>query len=113
MRQIMINLISNAIKFTDPGGQVTITGRLARSGELVLRVRDTGVGMSEEDLKSALEPFQRVTSAARPDIEGTGLGLPLTKALTEANRASFSISSEPGKGTLVEITYPTTRVLAA
>jgi PAS domain S-box-containing protein len=113
MRQIMINLISNAIKFTDPSGQVTITGRLARSGELVLRVRDTGVGMSEEDLKNALEPFQRVTSAARPDIEGTGLGLPLTKALTEANRASFAISSEPGKGTLVEITYPTTRVLAA
>jgi PAS domain S-box-containing protein len=112
MRQIMINLISNAIKFTDPGGHVTIAGRLNKAGELVLRVRDTGVGMNQDDIKSALEPFQRVTSAARPDIEGTGLGLPLTKALTEANRATFAISSEPGKGTLVEITYPTTRVLA-
>jgi PAS domain S-box-containing protein len=112
MRQIMINLISNAIKFTDPGGHVTITGRLNKAGELVLRVRDTGVGMNQDEIKSALEPFQRVTSATRPDIEGTGLGLPLTKALTEANRATFAISSEPGKGTLVEITYPTTRVLA-
>ena len=112
MRQIMINLISNAIKFTDPGGHVTIAGRLNKAGELVLRVRDTGIGMNQEEIKSALEPFQRVTSAARPDIEGTGLGLPLTKALTEANRATFAISSEPGKGTLVEITYPTTRVLA-
>jgi PAS domain S-box-containing protein len=112
MRQIMINLLSNAIKFTDPGGHVTIAGRLNKAGELVLRVRDTGIGMNQEEIKSALEPFQRVTSAARPDIEGTGLGLPLTKALTEANRATFAISSEPGKGTLVEITYPTTRVLA-
>jgi PAS domain S-box-containing protein len=112
MRQIMINLISNAIKFTDPGGHVTIAGRLNKAGELVLRVRDTGVGMNQDEIKSALEPFQRVTSATRPDIEGTGLGLPLTKALTEANRATFAISSEPGKGTLVEITYPTTRVLA-
>jgi PAS domain S-box-containing protein len=112
MRQIMINLISNAIKFTDPGGHVTVAGRLNKAGELVLRVRDTGVGMNQDEIKSALEPFQRVTSAARPDIEGTGLGLPLTKALTEANRAAFAISSEPGKGTLVEITYPTTRVLA-
>jgi PAS domain S-box-containing protein len=112
MRQIMINLLSNAIKFTDPGGQVMITGRVSKAGELVLRVRDTGVGMSEDELKGALEPFRRVISATRPDIEGTGLGLPLTKALTEANRASFSISSEPGKGTLVEIIYPTTRVLA-
>ncbi|HKG72602.1 MAG TPA: ATP-binding protein, partial [Aestuariivirgaceae bacterium] len=112
MRQIMINLISNAIKFTDPGGHVTVAGRLNKAGELVLRVRDTGVGMNQDEIKSALQPFQRVTSAARPDIEGTGLGLPLTKALTEANRATFAISSEPGKGTLVEITYPTTRVLA-
>ncbi|HYM98696.1 MAG TPA: ATP-binding protein [Aestuariivirgaceae bacterium] len=111
-RQIMINLLSNAIKFTDPGGQVMITGRVNKAGELALRVKDTGVGMSEDELKGALEPFQRVISATRPDIEGTGLGLPLTKALTEANRASFSISSEPGKGTLVEIIYPTTRVLA-
>jgi PAS domain S-box-containing protein len=112
MRQVLINLLSNAIKFTDPGGQVMVTARMNKAGELILRVKDTGVGMNEEELKGALEPFRRVISAARPDREGTGLGLPLTKALTEANRANFSISSEPGKGTTVEITYPTTRVLA-
>jgi PAS domain S-box-containing protein len=112
MRQIMINLLSNAIKFTDPGGQVVVSGRTNKAGELVLRVKDTGVGMSESELKEALEPFRRITSVTRPDPEGTGLGLPLTKALTEANRANFSISSEPGKGTMVEIVYPTTRVLA-
>jgi signal transduction histidine kinase len=108
----MLNLLSNAVKFTDPGGQVTVSARLTKAGELILRVKDTGIGMNEEELKDALEPFRRVTSDARGTIEGTGLGLPLTKALTEANRAAFSISSEPGKGTVVEITYPTTRVLA-
>lgn len=112
MRQIMINLLSNAIKFTDPGGQVVVSARITKAGELVLGVKDTGIGMSEEQLKEALEPFRQVTSSTRPEREGTGLGLPLTKALAEANRAGFSISSEPGKGTAVEITYPTTRVLA-
>ena len=112
MRQIMLNLLSNAIKFTDPGGQVIVSARLNDAGELVLRVKDTGVGMTEDEIRDALEPFRRVTTDTRGDVEGTGLGLPLTRALTEANRAKFWITSEPGKGTLVEVTYPTTRVLA-
>jgi PAS domain S-box-containing protein len=112
MRQILLNLLSNSIKFTDPGGQVMVTGRVTKAGELILRVKDTGIGMSAEELEGALEPFRRIEIPTRPDSEGTGLGLPLTKALTEANRATFSISSERGKGTMVEITYPTTRVLA-
>jgi signal transduction histidine kinase len=111
MRQIMLNLLSNAIKFTDPGGQVIVSAEMLKSGELKLRVKDTGIGMNEEQLRHALEPFRRVTSDDR-DAEGTGLGLPLTKALAEANRTAFAISSEPRKGTLVEITFPTTRVLA-
>jgi PAS domain S-box-containing protein len=110
MQQIMLNLLSNAVKFTEPGGQVIISAKLSGSGELAVRVKDTGIGMSEPELKEALEPFRRV-ARDRPG-SGTGLGLPLTKALAEANRARFSISSEPGKGTLVEITFPTTRVLA-
>jgi PAS domain S-box-containing protein len=112
MRQILLNLLSNAVKFTDPGGQVTVSANLTKAGELVLRVKDTGIGMSEAELKEALEPFRRVSRDSRGEVEGTGLGLPLTKALAEANRAAFSISSEPGKGTVAEITYPTTRVLA-
>ncbi|MBI2718443.1 MAG: PAS domain S-box protein [Rhizobiales bacterium] len=111
MRQIMLNLLSNALKFTDPGGQVIVSSQLTPAGELKLRVKDTGIGMNAEQLRDALEPFRRVTTEGR-DAPGTGLGLPLTKALAEANRTQFAISSEPRKGTLVEITFPTTRVLA-
>ena len=111
MRQVMLNLLSNAIKFTDAGGQVVISAQLLSSGELKLKVKDTGIGMDEEQLKDALEPFRRVPTEGR-NAEGTGLGLPLTKALVEANRARFNLASEPRKGTLAEITFPTTRVLA-
>jgi PAS domain S-box-containing protein len=111
MRQIMLNLLSNGIKFTDPGGQVIVSAQMTPVGELKLSVKDTGLGMTEAEIKQALEPFQRVTTEGR-DVPGTGLGLPLTKALAEANRASFAITSEPHKGTLVQITFPTTRVLA-
>ncbi len=111
MRQVMINLVSNAIKFTDPGGQVVISAQFMASGELKLKVKDSGIGMDEDQLRSALEPFSRVVTEGR-DVQGTGLGLPLTKALVEANRATFQLSSEPRKGTLAEVTFPTTRVLA-
>lgn len=113
MRQIILNLLSNAIKFTEPGGQVIVSMEMTDQGEVKLRVKDTGIGMTGTELTQALEPFQRVGTTNRErEVPGTGLGLPLTKALTEANRAAFSISSEPKRGTLVEITFPTTRVLA-
>jgi PAS domain S-box-containing protein len=111
MRQALMNLVSNAIKFTDAGGQVVVSAQLIGSGELKLRVKDTGIGMDEGQLRGALEPFGRVITEGR-DVQGTGLGLPLTKALVEANRARLTLSSEPRKGTLAEITFPTTRVLA-
>ncbi len=111
MRQIMLNVISNAIKFTDPGGQVIVSALTNQAGELKFRVKDTGIGMNEDQLRDALEPFKRVVTAGR-DVQGTGLGLPLTKALAEANRTNFIISSEPRKGTMIELTFPTTRVLA-
>ena len=111
LRQIMTNLLSNAIKYTDAGGQVIVSAATNKSGGLVLRLKDTGIGMKASELAQALMPFSRVDTPGR-ERQGTGLGLPLTKALVEANRASFNISSEPGQGTLVEITFPTTRVLA-
>ena len=111
MRQIMLNALSNGIKFTDPGGQVIVSALTNKSGELKFRVKDTGIGMNPNQLKDALEPFKRVVTEGR-EAQGTGLGLPLTKALAEANRTTFSISSEPRKGTLIELTFPTTRVLA-
>jgi PAS domain S-box-containing protein len=111
IRQVVINLLSNAVKFTEPGGQVIITTTVSEEGEVALRIRDTGVGMDSDDLKMALELF-RQTAAGRK-AGGTGLGLPLTKALTEANRAKFSIKSERGRGTLVEIIFPANRVLVS
>ena len=111
MRQVMLNLLSNAIKFTDPGGQVIISATVTKSGELTVKLKDTGIGMNVAQVQDALEPFKRVETSGR-ETQGTGLGLPLTKALVEANRAKFVLSSEPGQGTLIEITFPTTRVLA-
>jgi signal transduction histidine kinase len=78
---------------------------------LKLRIKDTGIGMDEDQLRGALEPFGRIVTEGR-EVQGTGLGLPLTKALVEANRARLSMSSEPRKGTLAEVIFPTTRVLA-
>jgi signal transduction histidine kinase len=111
-RQIVLNLLSNSVKFTGPGGQVIVSTALTDRGEAVLRVRDTGVGMSEKEIATALEPFRQLATSSRYGGAGTGLGLPLTKALAEANRASFSIKSAPNAGTLIEIIFPSTRVLA-
>ena len=110
IRQIVLNLLSNSVKFTPPGGQVIVSTMLADTGEVYLRVRDTGVGMSDADIATALEPFRQLSTVSR--ARGTGLGLPLTKALVEANRASFTIKSAVSSGTLVEIAFPSTRVLA-
>jgi signal transduction histidine kinase len=112
LRQILLNLLSNAVKFTRAGGQVIVSTSLEGSGEVVVRIRDTGIGMSEKDIETALKPFRQVATAREDRDQGTGLGLPLTKALVEANRATFSIDSAPNQGTLVKITFPTTRVLA-
>ncbi len=113
VRQIVLNLLSNSIKFTVAGGQVIVSTAITDTGEVALRVRDTGIGMSEKDIATALEPFRQVAAATRPRSAGTGLGLPLTKALAEANHASFQIKSTPNEGTLVEIAFPGARLLAA
>ncbi len=110
LRQIVLNLLSNAIKFTQGGGQVIISTALTDANCAALRIRDTGVGMSEGDVEIALQPFRQVASARASG--GTGLGLPLTKALVEANRASFTIKSKLHEGTLVEVVFPPARVVA-
>lgn len=111
LRQIVLNLLSNSIRFTGPGGQVIISTAYADNGEAVLRVRDTGVGMSDKDVEAALEPFRQTAVSGSWGSGGTGLGLPLTKALAEANRAHFSIKSAPNAGTLVEVAFPPARVV--
>ncbi len=110
VRQIILNLVSNAIKFTDAGGQVIVSTAMTDRGEVVVRVRDTGIGMDSDDIAAAMEPFRQLATSRQRG--GTGLGLPLTKALIEANRGSFEISSARNEGTLVEVIFPPTRVLA-
>jgi PAS domain S-box-containing protein len=112
VRQILLNLLSNSIKFTGVGGQVIVSTARSDEGDVVLRVRDTGVGMSEQDIAVAMEPFRQLATSARWGSGGTGLGLPLTKALAEANRASFKIKSAVNTGTLVEVAFPGIRVAA-
>ncbi|MGH6724939.1 MAG: PAS domain-containing sensor histidine kinase [Pseudolabrys sp.] len=112
VRQIALNLLSNSIKFTGAGGQVIVSTTLTDEHEVVLRVRDTGAGMSEKELQTALEPFRQLATSARWGSSGTGLGLPITKALSEANHARFRITSQVSDGTLVEVAVPATRVLA-
>jgi signal transduction histidine kinase len=112
VRQILLNLLSNSIKFTGVGGQVIVSTALGDAGDVVLRVRDTGAGMSEQDIAVALEPFRQLATSARWGSGGTGLGLPLTKALAEANRASFKIRSTVNTGTLVEVAFSGSRMAA-
>ncbi len=112
VRQIALNVLSNAIRFTQAGGQVIVSTAYDSSGDVVMRVRDTGIGMSQPEIEQALKPFKQINSLKRSRGDGTGLGLPLTKAMVEANRARFAISSDPGVGTMVEVTFPATRVLA-
>ena len=110
LKQILLNLLSNAVKFTQAGGQVIVSSVQKKNSDVVLRVRDTGVGMSESDIAQAMKPFQQLDTAPRQQI-GTGLGLPLTKALTEANRAHMTIESARRVGTSIEIRFPADRVL--
>ncbi|MBA3449382.1 MAG: PAS domain S-box protein, partial [Pseudaminobacter sp.] len=112
IRQIALNILSNAVRYTQAGGQVIISTAYEPAGDVVMRVRDTGIGMSQAEIEQALKPFKQINSLKRARGDGTGLGLPLTKAMVEANRARFLINSTPGEGTLVEVTFPSTRVLA-
>jgi signal transduction histidine kinase len=113
LRQIVLNLLANSIRFTGPGGQIIVSTVLSDAHEAVLRVRDTSAGMSEKDIEAALEPFRDIATSASWGSGGTGFGLPLTKALAEANHAHFRIKSAPDAGTLIEIAFPPNRLVAA
>ncbi|MBD8553409.1 PAS domain S-box protein [Rhizobium sp. CFBP 8762] len=112
IKQMALNILSNSIRFTPPGGQIVVSTAYEANGSVALRIRDTGIGMSRMELEQAMKPFRQVTTGAHKRGDGTGLGLPLTKAMAEANRATFSIQSAPNEGTLVEICFPPQRVLA-
>jgi PAS domain S-box-containing protein len=109
LRQILLNLISNAIKFTPSGGSVTVEIGCGGSGGITLVVADTGIGIAAEDLTKALTPFGQVEGSLNRRHDGTGLGLPLSKALAELHGAEFHIDSAPGRGTRITIAFPASR----
>ncbi|ADR52144.1 PAS/PAC sensor signal transduction histidine kinase [Candidatus Liberibacter solanacearum CLso-ZC1] len=105
IKQIALNILSNAIHFTPSGGQIVISTAYTRNKEVVLRVKDTGIGMTDYELEKAMKPFGQIPNSQQVRGEGTGLGLPLTKAMVDANMGKFSVFSTPSKGTLIEIIF--------
>ena len=111
MKQVLLNLLSNAVKFTPEGGKVVISVSKSRKGEIVITIKDTGIGMKDIDIETALTPFGQVDSKLARSYEGTGLGLPLTKSFVEMHDGKLTITSEPGVGTKVAVRIPAGRVL--
>ncbi|RXG94769.1 PAS domain S-box protein [Bradyrhizobium zhanjiangense] len=103
MRQITVNLISNSIRLASAGGQVIVSTALTDRGEIALRIRDTGHGLSEREVAAAMEPFR--TPPPGDAADSAALSLSLTKALVEANRAQFNIKSAGNSGTLIEVVF--------
>jgi signal transduction histidine kinase len=110
LRQVFINLLSNAVKFTSEGGEVRVMVS-REGGGLAVEVRDTGIGMSEEDIAKAMEPFGQIESAMSRKHEGTGLGLPLAKRLIELHGGTMRIVSGLNAGTAVTVTLPRERIV--
>jgi len=108
-KQILINLLTNAVKFTPEGGTVTVSGSFEKDGSIEVSVSDTGVGMSAEDIVTALTSFGQATSDLARRQEGTGLGLPLTRALCQVHGGTLDIDSTPNIGTTVTVTFPPER----
>ncbi|MEC9369385.1 MAG: HAMP domain-containing sensor histidine kinase [Pseudomonadota bacterium] len=111
MKQVLLNLLSNSIKFTEAGGQVIVSTATSDDGAVRLRVRDTGIGMTGSEIEQAMQPFRQLDTSPRKQV-GTGLGLPLTKALVEANRATFRLKSTSGSGTTIDILFAADRTVA-
>ncbi|MEI7709956.1 MAG: ATP-binding protein [Rhodospirillales bacterium] len=110
MRQILINLMSNAVKFTEAGGHVGVAVTIAPDGRMKIAVRDTGVGMTQEEIAIALQPFGQVDNSLSRTHEGTGLGLPLAQRLVELHGGTLQIESAKGQGTTVVVWMPRERV---
>jgi len=108
-QQILLNIISNAVKFTPAGGRVSVSASI-EAGGAVITVEDTGIGMKVEEIAIALEPFRQIDGPLSRRFDGTGLGLPLAKALVELHGGGLKIESAPGVGTTVRIHLPSERI---
>ncbi|GIX17287.1 MAG: hypothetical protein KatS3mg119_1473 [Rhodothalassiaceae bacterium] len=113
MRQALINLLSNAAKFTPEGGRIRFEAVRLPNGDLSLAVIDNGIGMNEHEMRIALEPFGQVQSVMSRTHEGSGLGLTLVKTFVELHGGRFTLRSVKGEGTRAEIRLPARRILGA
>ncbi len=113
VRQIVINLLANAVRFTPAGGTVTVTAAPDETGGLTLSIADTGIGIARKDMAKVLEPFGQANNAPAVTPSGTGLGLPLAKAFAELHDAAFALESDIGVGTTVTVRFPAARLIAA
>jgi two-component system, cell cycle sensor histidine kinase PleC len=112
VRQMLINLLGNAVKFTAAGGEVRLLAELGTKGELALLVRDNGIGMTAREIADSIVPFVQVDSRLARRAPGSGLGLPITKRLIEMHGGELRLQSEPGKGTTAALVFPAGRLIA-
>ncbi|MEO5337597.1 MAG: PAS domain S-box protein [Magnetospirillum sp. WYHS-4] len=111
VKQILINLLGNAVKFTPEGGNIALSARLDEEGAIVFAVEDTGIGIATGDIATALSPFGQVDGTLARKYEGAGLGLPLSKNLAELHGGSLVLESAPGIGTRVTVRFPPERTI--
>ncbi len=109
--QILVNLLSNGIKFTEEGGKVTLKAWCREESGHVVQIIDNGIGIALDDIPKALAPFQQVDSDLGRKYEGTDLGLPLTKALVELHGGALDLQSSVGVGTTVTVRFPAERII--
>ena len=109
--QVLLNLVSNAVKFTPTGGRIRIEGRRSADGGIAVRVTDSGIGIAADELADVLKPFVQSRDAERRRVQGTGLGLPLADQLVKLHGGTMSLASTRGEGTTVTIQLPAFRVL--
>jgi signal transduction histidine kinase len=111
VKQILINLLSNSVKFTPPGGEISVQVLVEKSGNLAITVFDTGIGIAADDMEQIMTPFGQAHTGLNRKYEGTGLGLPLTKLFVEMHGGALVIESELDVGTAVCALFPASRVL--
>jgi two-component system cell cycle sensor histidine kinase PleC len=111
LRQMLINLVANAVKFSAPGKDVKVEARMKDNGDMSLSVIDQGCGIPADKIRIVLEPFGQVNDARKHSGQGTGLGLPLAKAMAELHGGQLKIESQEGRGTTVHLTIPYERMV--
>jgi signal transduction histidine kinase len=111
LKQILVNLLTNAIKFTATGGNVTLTICCSSDTGYMFQVADTGIGIAPEDIPKALSQFGQIDGDLNRKYQGTGLGLPLTKALIEMHGGRLDLQSQVDVGTTISVHFPATRLM--